>query len=839
MNTFVVDSTAPSISQATAVTTPTNDTTPNYTFSSTEAGTITYGGSCSSGTTSATSGNITITLVALSYGTYSDCTITVTDSVGNVSNTLTITSFIVTEVLGITQTLGNDGYYTGSFVVPNDGISFLLAAFPENINYVAKFYSLTDPDGTNILSSSSTLYNRVSGSTGDYGFANVLVPQSPSFSAKAGTWTFKNKYNDQTKLVMRSGTTPSNAIIDIQPYITGTTWSASDISEALNIMSVIYAKNGITLNIKNTLTISDSQYASVSLTFTDSTTSALISQGSTDAVNLFFVEDQLSGSYLGVAAGIPGSMKITNSWNGVLNFLTPHASGSTLNSQLLAETAAHEMGHQLGLFHTSESGGTRFDILSDTPECAISRDTNSSGKVTPEECDGYGGDNLMFWTAWSSSSQAAGKKQDTLSSNQQHVLKYSPMANIDTNPDTTSPTVTSTSPSNGTTSVSLSSSISVIFSEPMDSTSVTTNSSGTSCSGTIQLSSDSFSTCVQMSSSPSESNSYKTFSVSPSSSLSSSTTYKIRVTTGVKDFSGNYLSSQYETSSGFTTGEMTSYVRDWVRSSDNNVGLNWRSNSFIYGCTSISGYTHAAHGSYSSSTKRLTWWDGTYNTVTSSGDNIYLDGTTYIPGVLYSICNPFWTYHTSENTYYTNAARSIGYWKFTYTLTSTWNDYPLLSSISSRRTSDYNYYNYGTSEYADVITGIYSTSNGTWDILDDSGSIISQYYVFTMNSTNSGITSGCYYLYSKSSQTWSSCFAMTGLKIYGTPRSYRTLNEKSVDEIMREKEQEMIQVESLHRNTRLTDKDLRAFKRYQQLLQTLNSTDKEPLRKYLRSFRTK
>ena len=55
-----------------------------------------------------------------------------------------------------------------------------------------------------------------------------------------------------------------------------------------------------------------------------------------------------------------------------------------------------------------------------------------------------------------------------------------------------------------------------------------------------------------MSSSPSESNSYKTFTVSPSSSLSSSTTYKIRVTTGVMDFSGNYLSSQYETSSGFT-----------------------------------------------------------------------------------------------------------------------------------------------------------------------------------------------------------------------------------------------------------------------------------------------
>ena len=95
------DTTAPVIAEVTAVTTPTTDTTPNYTFSSDEAGTITYGGSCSSGTTSATSGNNTITLVSLSTGTYSDCTITVTDTVGNVSSTLTLTSFsIVLKQMG-------------------------------------------------------------------------------------------------------------------------------------------------------------------------------------------------------------------------------------------------------------------------------------------------------------------------------------------------------------------------------------------------------------------------------------------------------------------------------------------------------------------------------------------------------------------------------------------------------------------------------------------------------------------------------------------------------------------------------------------------------------------
>ena len=91
------DTTAPVIAGVTAVTTPTIDSTPNCTFSSDEAGTITYGGSCSSVTTSAPIGNNTITLSSLSVGTYSNCTITVTDSAGNASNTLAIPSFTVAE----------------------------------------------------------------------------------------------------------------------------------------------------------------------------------------------------------------------------------------------------------------------------------------------------------------------------------------------------------------------------------------------------------------------------------------------------------------------------------------------------------------------------------------------------------------------------------------------------------------------------------------------------------------------------------------------------------------------------------------------------------------------
>lgn len=40
---FSIDTVAPTIAQVTPVTTPTNDNTPSYTFSSNEAGTIIYG----------------------------------------------------------------------------------------------------------------------------------------------------------------------------------------------------------------------------------------------------------------------------------------------------------------------------------------------------------------------------------------------------------------------------------------------------------------------------------------------------------------------------------------------------------------------------------------------------------------------------------------------------------------------------------------------------------------------------------------------------------------------------------------------------------------------------
>ncbi|MEI8364330.1 MAG: hypothetical protein WCF78_02650, partial [archaeon] len=95
---FTVDNNHPTIAEVTAVTTPTKDNTPDYTFSSNQAGTIAYAGGCDSNTTSAIAGDNPIIFNTLVDDEYNDCTITVTDVALNVSNTLDVTDFTVDTV---------------------------------------------------------------------------------------------------------------------------------------------------------------------------------------------------------------------------------------------------------------------------------------------------------------------------------------------------------------------------------------------------------------------------------------------------------------------------------------------------------------------------------------------------------------------------------------------------------------------------------------------------------------------------------------------------------------------------------------------------------------------
>jgi hypothetical protein len=95
------------------------------------------------------------------------------------------------------------------------------------------------------------------------------------------------------------------------------------------------------------------------------------------------------GGVLGVSAGIPGAAGVHGSPGTGLVFSADNlrgAGGATLVGQVLA----HEFGHFIGLFHTTESQGGGTDQLDDTPVCDI---RNTSLQNCPDAS------NLMFPTA--------------------------------------------------------------------------------------------------------------------------------------------------------------------------------------------------------------------------------------------------------------------------------------------------------------------------------------------------------------------------------------------------------------------------------------------------------
>ncbi|MHB1162972.1 MAG: beta strand repeat-containing protein [Minisyncoccota bacterium] len=111
MYSWTVDTTPPALAEVTPVTTPTATTTPTYVFSTTKLGGITYGGGCTSALapSATTTGDVAITFDHLSDGLYNACTITVTDSAGNVSNVLPVTQFLI-DTTAPSVNAGTDKY---------------------------------------------------------------------------------------------------------------------------------------------------------------------------------------------------------------------------------------------------------------------------------------------------------------------------------------------------------------------------------------------------------------------------------------------------------------------------------------------------------------------------------------------------------------------------------------------------------------------------------------------------------------------------------------------------------------------------------------------------------
>ena len=130
---FILDNVAPVLSETFEVKAPRPDTSPKYTFNSSEPGQITYGGSCASVWGLAKVGDNRIPLNPLAIQEHANCWISVTDIAGNVSAPLAITKFTMDAVPPHLTSI--ERVWPNSRVTSNDALMWMVT-FSEPVNNV-------------------------------------------------------------------------------------------------------------------------------------------------------------------------------------------------------------------------------------------------------------------------------------------------------------------------------------------------------------------------------------------------------------------------------------------------------------------------------------------------------------------------------------------------------------------------------------------------------------------------------------------------------------------------------------------------------------------------------
>jgi hypothetical protein len=272
--------------------------------------------------------------------------------------------------------------------------------------------------------------------------------------------------------ILRPGTVPATGTIDVAFYLlagnltpplsAATAGADARLARMLSTLGTLLADAGLTLG---TVTWQDLPPAAqtrfaAEVDANSPSTCGEVGQllsyaGPGNTLNLFLVPKiRLSSTGVGVVVGLDGTIPGPSSFggtvqSGALVSVEDLAAGTTgcgagmnlsqCGPDLVAYVAAHEAGHFLGLYHTTESDGTAFDPISDTAKCACrtctiapthcadgTAPTHPPTEVLSSDCDGHvagcgGSNNLMFWLVQGGFSTGA------LSSQQAQVMRANPL----------------------------------------------------------------------------------------------------------------------------------------------------------------------------------------------------------------------------------------------------------------------------------------------------------------------------------------------------------------------------------------------------------------------------
>jgi hypothetical protein len=187
--------------------------------------------------------------------------------------------------------------------------------------------------------------------------AEELVKLEAEFAALA---PWKDNFNASTPInvpvywhVVNNGSGVSNGDI-----------TATMINDQINVLNAAYAPYAVTFTLTATDRTTNATWYNNCYGSSESAMKAALRQGSADDLNIYSCNP--SGGILGYAT-FPSSYTSSASLDGVV-ILHSSVPGGTAAPYNLGDTATHEIGHWLGLYHTFQGGCTKTgDSVSDTP----------------------------------------------------------------------------------------------------------------------------------------------------------------------------------------------------------------------------------------------------------------------------------------------------------------------------------------------------------------------------------------------------------------------------------------------------------------------------------------
>jgi hypothetical protein len=321
----------------------------------------------------------------------------------------------IVEFLDTNINVTGDGSESVTFDVPENALSAFVHATEDSDDLMA-LWQVFAPGEVLVFDIGDPLNSRFS-VLPTAGTFSAMLPPGPVFNFNPGTYRLSFVRDGSSAMTnirvfgkVADGFPDRQRLDLILTFVSapeGLTANAAktdaDFQRSMEVFTELYGRLGIDLNV---LTYEDLDINALrtidSVEGPGNELGQLFSKSrsANQGINFFFVQEIVGGQegfiILGIAGGIPGPPAIMGTrHSGVALTML----GFRDSPKVLGQTMAHEGGHYLGLFHTSESNGTSHDPLPDTGQCKASNDQDFDGYVTTRECAGKGADNFMFWLA--------------------------------------------------------------------------------------------------------------------------------------------------------------------------------------------------------------------------------------------------------------------------------------------------------------------------------------------------------------------------------------------------------------------------------------------------------